>query len=102
MATRATTTLHSFAPAWLQRSTNASLCQRAGADGVINWRYAEYGNTLHDSNSDPVFAALNSAAINLAECDRDLIMGVPAAGAGGVAAGDAAEEEEGEAALPGL
>ena len=80
--------------------------QRAGADGVINWRYAEYGNTLHDSNSDPVFAALNSAAINLAECDRDLIRVVPAAGAGGVAAGDAAAEEEGdsegEAALPGL
>ena len=75
--------------------------------GVINWRYAEHGSTLHDSNSDPVpvFAALNSAAINLAECDRDLIMGAPAAGAGGVAAGDAAaaeEEEEGEAALPGL
>jgi len=78
--------------------------QRAGADGVINWRYAEYGSTLHDSNSDPVFAALNSAAINLAECDRDLIRGVPAAGAGGVAAGHAAAEEEGEgeAAQPGL
>jgi hypothetical protein len=50
-----------------------------------------------------MFVALNSAAINLAECDHDL-MGVPAAGAGGVAVGDAAaeEEEEGEAALPGL
>ena len=62
--------------------------QRAGADGVINWRYAEYGNTLHDSNSDPVFAALNSAAINLAQCDRDLrvMMGAPPEGAGGVAA----------------
>ena len=69
--------------------------------------YAEYGSTLHDSNSDPVFAALNSAsaAVNLAECDRDLMMarGAPA-GAGGVDAGHAgaAEEgaEEGEAALP--
>jgi hypothetical protein len=47
--------------------------QRAGADGVINWRYAEYGETLYDSESDPVFAALNSAPINMAECDRDLV-----------------------------
>ena len=57
---------------------------------LLNWRYAEHGSTLHwhDSNSDPVFAALNSAAIDLAECDRDLTMGAPE-GAGGVAAGHA-------------
>ena len=49
--------------------------QRANADGVISWRYSEYGSALHDSDSDPVFAALNSATINLAECDTDLIRG---------------------------
>ena len=46
--------------------------QRANADGVIGLRFSEYGSALLNSDSDPVFAALNSAAINLAECDRDL------------------------------
>jgi hypothetical protein len=49
--------------------------QRANADGVISWRYSEYGSALHNSDSDPVFAALNSANINLAECDHDMIQG---------------------------
>ena len=46
--------------------------QRANADGVINWRYAEYGSALYNSDADPVHAALNSPAIDLAECDSDL------------------------------
>ena len=46
--------------------------QRANADGVINWRYAEYGSALYNTDADPVHAALNSSAINLAECDSDL------------------------------
>jgi hypothetical protein len=27
--------------------------QRANADGVISWRYSEYGSALHNSESDP-------------------------------------------------
>ena len=46
--------------------------QRGNADGAINWRYAEYGDSIFDSNSDPVRNALNSPAINMAECDKDL------------------------------
>jgi hypothetical protein len=74
--------------------------QRGNADGVINWRYAECGEAIHDADSDPVRAALNSPAIDLAQCDKDLRMrrwatgvGGAAAGAGGVAA--AAEAGEG-------
>ena len=73
--------------------------QRANADGVISWRYTEYGKTLYDSDSDPVFAALNSAPINLAECDRDLRRGGragAAAVAAAAAAAGAALAEEGE------
>jgi hypothetical protein len=58
--------------------------QRANADGVIGWRYAEFGESLSNSDTDPVFAALNSAPINLAECDSDLRRG-----------GDEVEEEAG-------
>lgn len=61
--------------------------QRANADGVISWRYSEYGNEIYDTASDPVFAALNSETINLAECDRDLIRKT------GTAAAAAAEPE---------
>ena len=57
--------------------------QRANADGVIGWRYSEYGSALYDSNSDPVFAALSSAPIDMAECDRDLRGGVAAGGLSG-------------------
>ena len=34
-----------------------------------NWRYSEYGTSIHDSDSDPVVATLNSVTINIAECD---------------------------------
>jgi hypothetical protein len=64
--------------------------QRANADGVISWRYSEFGSSLHDSDSDPVFAALNSAPINLAECDRDLRRGQ---GAEAVAVAEEGAEE---------
>ena len=47
--------------------------QRAYADGVISWHYSQYGEALYDSESDPDFAALNSATVNLAECDHDLV-----------------------------
>ena len=63
--------------------------QRGNADGVINWRYAECGEAIHDADSDPVRAALNSPAIDLAECDRDLRKRRRVA-AGGVAAGGVA------------
>ena len=46
--------------------------QRSGADGVLNWRYSEFGKSIHDSAADPVHAALNSSPIDIAECDRDL------------------------------
>ena len=46
--------------------------QRGNADGAINWRYAEIGEVIYDSSSDMVRDALNSPAINMAECDKDL------------------------------
>ena len=77
--------------------------QRGNADGVINWRYAECGEAIHDADTDPVRAALNSPAIDLAQCDKDLRMrrwaagaGGAAAGAGGAAAGATAAAEAGE------
>ena len=62
--------------------------QRANADGVINWRYAEYSSALYNSDAlaDPVHAALNSPAIDLAECDSDLRKEKGVAQAIGVAA----------------
>ena len=59
----------------------------------INWRYAECGEAIHDADSDPVRAALNSPAIDLAQCDKDLRMRRWAAGAGGAAAGAGGDED---------
>ena len=66
--------------------------QRGNADGVINWRYAECGEAIHDADSDPIRAALNSPAIDLRTCDMDLRSrrGI-AAGGVAVAGGEAAE-----------
>ena len=66
--------------------------QRGNADGAINWRYAEVGEVIYDSSSDRVRDALNSPAINMAECDKDLrerAMGAAAAAAAGVGSGGA-------------
>jgi len=70
--------------------------QRANADGVISWRYSEYGNAIYDTASDPVFAALNSETINLAECDRDLIRKPGTAAAAAERPVEAAEQTEAE------
>jgi hypothetical protein len=35
--------------------------QRANADGVLNWRYTEYGEALWDGPCDRVIAALDNA-----------------------------------------
>ena len=35
--------------------------QRANADGVISWRYSEYGNAIYDTASDPAFLAAAAA-----------------------------------------
>ena len=55
--------------------------QRANADGVLNWRYAEVGEALFEADFDTVHAALNSSPRDLSECDADLRGSV----AGGVA-----------------
>ena len=65
--------------------------QRSGADGVLNWRYSEFGKSIHDSAADPVHAALNSSPIDIAECDRDLRRELRARG--GVAAAAAADSD---------
>ena len=67
--------------------------QRANADGVICWRYSEIGSAIQDSDSDPVLSALNSAPINMAECDRDLRQAGVAAEQAEVEAEAAAEAE---------
>ena len=46
--------------------------QRANADGVLNWRYAEVGEALFEADFDTVHAALNSSPRDLSECDADL------------------------------
>jgi hypothetical protein len=47
--------------------------QRANADGVLWWRYAEIGEALYDGDFDTVHASLNSAPHNLLTCDADLL-----------------------------
>ena len=65
--------------------------QRSGADSVLNWRYSEFGKSIHDLAADPVHAALNSSPIAIAECDRDLRRELRARG--GVAAAAAADSD---------
>ena len=64
--------------------------QRGNADGVVNWRYAECGEAIHDADSDPIRAALNSPAIDLRTCDADLRSRRWEAAGGSVAGGAAA------------
>ncbi len=49
--------------------------QRADTGGVISLRFSEYGSALYNLFSDPVFEAINSATINLAECYHGMIRG---------------------------
>jgi hypothetical protein len=57
--------------------------QRANADGVLNWRYTEYGEALWDGPCDRVIAALDNAPQDLSECDSDLRVAAPVADAVG-------------------